>query len=103
MTLWGAILLASVLVFSWKILGFLVPQSVLRHPLAARVASLLTVALLAALLGVQGFTVGGEIQFDARVAALVVAAVLLHFRAPFIVMVVAASATAAIMRVFLGF
>ena len=103
MTLWGAILLSSVLVFSWTILGFLVPQSVLRHPLAARVASLLTVALLAALLGVQGFTVGGEIQFDARVAALVVAAVLLHFRAPFIVMVVAASATAAILRLFLGF
>jgi hypothetical protein len=103
MTLWTAILSASLLVFSWKILGYMVPQSVLRHPLASRVASLLTVALLAALLGVQGFTTGGEIVLDARGPALIVAAVLLYFRAPFIVMVVAASATAALIRLFLGF
>jgi hypothetical protein len=103
MSLWGAILGASLLVFSWKIFGYLVPQSVLRHPLAARVASLLTVALLAALLGVQGFTSGGQILVDARVPALFVAAVLLYFRAPFIVMVVAASAAAALIRFFLGF
>ena len=103
MNLWGAIIGASLLVFSWKMLGYLVPQSVLRHPLAARVASLLTVALLAALLGVQGFTSGGEILLDARLPALVVAAILLYLRAPFIVMVVAASATAALIRLFLGF
>lgn len=103
MTLWGAILISSLLVFSWKALGYLVPQSALRHPLASRVASLLTVALLAALLGVQGFTDGGEIRLDAKLPALIVAAVLLYFRVPFIVMVIAAAATAAVIRAFLGF
>jgi hypothetical protein len=102
-TLWSGILIGSALVFSWKILGYLVPQSVLNHPVVSRVASLLTVALLAALLGVQGLTDGGEVTFDARIPALAVSAVLLYFRAPFIVMVAAAAATAAIIRMFLGF
>ncbi len=101
-TLWSGILIGSALVFSWKILGYLVPQSVLNHPVVSRVASLLTVALLAALLGVQGLTDGGEVAFDARIPALAVAAVLLYFRAPFIVMVAAAAATAALIRMFLG-
>lgn len=99
-TVWGAILIASVLVFSWKILGYLVPQSVLNHPVVSRVASLLTVALLAALLGVQGLTGGGQITIDARIPALGVAAILLYLRAPFIVMVAAAAATAALIRLF---
>ena len=99
-TVCGAILIASVLVFSWKILGYLVPQSVLNHPVVSRVASLLTVALLAALLGVQGLTGGGQITIDARIPALGVAAILLYLRAPFIVMVAAAAATAALIRLF---
>lgn len=101
-TLWSGILIGSALVFSWKILGYLVPESVLNHPVVSRVASLLTVALLAALLGVQGLTDAGEVTFDARIPALVVAAVLLYFRAPFIVMVAAAAATAALIRMLLG-
>ncbi|MEY4639940.1 MAG: hypothetical protein RLY13_938 [Actinomycetota bacterium] len=101
MTLWTGILIASALVFSWKILGFMVPSSVLNHPTISRIASLLTVALLAALLGVQGVVADSQIVFDARVPALGVAALLLWMRAPFMVMVAAAALVAALIRLFL--
>ncbi|BDS50343.1 AzlD domain-containing protein [Rhodoluna lacicola] len=102
MTLWLGILIASAAVYSWKLLGFLVPSSVLNNPKISRIANLLTVALLAALLGVQGLTGSGEIQFDARIPALGLAAVLLYFRAPFVVMVAASAALAALIRLFFG-
>ena len=102
MTLWLGILIASAAVYSWKILGFMVPSSVLNNPTISRIANLLTVALLAALLGVQGLTGGGEIEFDARVPAIGVAAVLLYFRAPFVVMVAASAIVAALIRLFFG-
>jgi hypothetical protein len=102
MTLWIGILIASVAVYSWKILGYMVPSSVLNNPSISRIASLLTVALLSALLGVQGLTSGGEIVFDARIPALGVAAVLLYFRAPFVVMVAASALVAALFRLFFG-
>jgi hypothetical protein len=45
-------------------------------------------------------TSGSQIIFDARIPALAVAALLLRFKAPFIVMVAAAAAVAALIRVF---
>lgn len=103
MNIWFAIFLASVAVYSWKILGYLVPSSVLNNPKISRIANLLTVALLAALLGVQGFTGQGQIEFDARVPALAVAAIFLYLRAPFVVMVAASSLVAALLRLWFGF
>lgn len=102
MTLWLGILLASLAVYSWKILGFMVPSSILNNPTVSRIANLLTVALLAALLGVQGLTAGGEIILDARIPAIGVAAILLYFRAPFVVMVAASALVAALIRFFFG-
>jgi hypothetical protein len=58
----------------------------------------MTVALLFALFAVQAFTSGRALAFDARVAAVAVAAVLLWRRAPFIVVVVAAAGVAAALR-----
>lgn len=102
MTLWLGILLASLAVYSWKILGFMVPSSILNNPTVSRIANLLTVALLAALLGVQGLTAGGEIVMDARIPAIGVAAILLYFRAPFVIMVAASALVAALIRFFFG-
>ena len=102
MSVWVGILIASAAVYSWKLLGFLVPSSVLKHPTISRIANLLTVALLAALLGVQGLTGGGQIEFDARIPALGVAGILLYLRAPFVVMVAAAALVAALLRLFFG-
>ncbi|MFM6966305.1 MAG: AzlD domain-containing protein [Rhodoluna sp.] len=98
MSLWLGIFLGATAVFSWKIFGYLVPHTVLDNPRISRIASLLTVALLSALTGVQMLTGGGHIQFDARIPALALAAILLRFKAPFIVMVAAAAAMSALLR-----
>ena len=81
-----------------KVTGSLVPPRLLEAPRPARIADLLTVALLAALVAVQTLGVGEAIVVDARVPAVLVAAGLLLLRAPFLVVVVAAAAVAAALR-----
>ena len=98
MTVWQIILVASIAVLALKLLGYLVPPSIIEKPTPARVANLLTVALLSALVAVQTLAVGQSIQLDARVPALLVAAVLFALRVPFIVVIIAAAATAAMIR-----
>ncbi|CAB4634593.1 unannotated protein [freshwater metagenome] len=98
MTLWTTILVASAVVLGTKLLGYLVPASVAAHPRIQRISDVLTVALLASLVVTQTVANGGAIVVDARVAALVVGAVLLRIRAPFIVVVMAAAAVAAALR-----
>lgn len=93
-----AILLASAAVYSWKFFGFLVPERFLEKPVVSRIAALLTVALLSALMATQALTKDGQIVFDARIASMGVAALLLKFKAPFLVVVAAAAATAALLR-----
>ena len=95
---WLAILAASAVVFAIKLVGHLVPTHWLADARVARTASLVTVALLSALVAVQTLTSGYHVMLDARVPALVVAAVALALRAPFIVVVVAAALTAAGLR-----
>ena len=101
MTVWQIILLASIAVLALKLLGYVVPASVLEKPMPARIAGLLTVAMLSALIVVQTLGAGQAIVVDARLPALVVAAALLAVRAPFIVVVAAAAVTAALIRAFL--
>ncbi|MET4705025.1 AzlD domain-containing protein [Frigoribacterium sp. UYMn621] len=98
MTLWLIVIIASLTCLSLKIAGYLVPASFLEKPAPARVANLLTVALLAALIAVQTLGAGSRIVFDARLPAVAVAALLLALRVPFIVVVIAAAATAALIR-----
>lgn len=105
MTIWLGILLGSIAVYSWKVIGAMLPTSALNHPVVSRIANLITVALLAALVGVQGFTSSVDsvstIEFDARVPAILVAVGLLALRAPFIVVVAAAAAVSALLRFFI--
>jgi hypothetical protein len=98
MSLWIGLLIASVAVYSWKFLGSIVPKTALDNPKVAKTAGLLTIALLAALTGVQMLTDGSEIVFDARIPALAIAAVLLALRVPFVVMVAVAAAAAGLIR-----
>ena len=62
------------------------------------VLDLVAVPLLAALIFVQTLGDGRRLVVDARVPALAVAAVLVWRRAPFLVVVLAAAATAALLR-----
>ncbi len=98
MTVWHVILLASIAVLALKLAGYLVPPSLLERPTPARVANLLTVALLAALTATQTLESAGGIVLDARAPAVLLAAVLYAMRVPFIVVVIAAAALAALIR-----
>ena len=95
---WAAILVGAAGCYLWKIAGLSVPDRVLEHPAVERVADLLPVALLSALIGVQVLGSGQSLEVDARLLGLGVAVVALLLRAPFIVVVLAAAATAALAR-----
>lgn len=95
---WVAVLAASAVCFGLKAAGYLAPAHWLERPRVVRVAGLVTVGLLAALIAVQTFGAGRALVVDARLAAVIVAALALWRRAPFIVVVVLAAATAALLR-----
>jgi len=95
---WVAVLVGAAVVFAIKLVGHLVPEHWLAEPRVARTASLVTVALLSALVAVQAVAQGQALVADARLPALAVAAVALALRAPFVVVVVLAAATAALLR-----
>jgi len=59
---------------------------------------LLPVALLAALAAVQTFASGTQLVLDARVAGVGAAVLAILLRAPFLVVVAVAAATAALVR-----
>lgn len=98
MNLWFWVILASVLCLAQKLLGYLVPSKALENPRVAYTAGGVTVGLLAALVVTQTFAAGSSLTIDARLGAVVVAAIALWLRAPFIVVVILGAATAALLR-----
>lgn len=98
MTLWHVILLASAATLALKLAGHVVPAGFLERERPARIADLLTVALLAALIAVQTLGAGQSLVVDARVPAVIVAAALYAVRTPFIVVVAVAALVAAGIR-----
>ncbi|MFM7030354.1 MAG: AzlD domain-containing protein [Micrococcales bacterium] len=99
---WLAILVGSGAVYSWKILGYVLPKRVANNREVVVFAGKLTIALLAALTAVETFVSGQAIVIDSRLAALAVAALLYWRKAPFIVAVAVAAAVAALLRHVLG-
>jgi hypothetical protein len=100
MTVWHVILVATAATLGLKLAGHLVPAGFLERERPARIADLLTVALLAALIAVQTLGDGQALTVDARVPAVIVAAALYAVRTPFIVVVAVAAAVAAGIRFF---
>jgi hypothetical protein len=98
MTIWWAVLVGSVGCYLLKLAGMSVPSRVLDHPVVERIADLIPVALLAALVGVQVFASSGSLVIDARLAGLAFALVALLLRAPFLVVVFGAALVAALVR-----
>lgn len=96
---WLALGLAALGCYLFKLVGMSLPSHWLDEPRVLRVATLLPVALLAALVAVQAFGSGRALVLDARAAGLAVAVVAVLLRAPFLLVVVLAAATAAIVRV----
>jgi branched-subunit amino acid transport protein len=96
--IWWAVLVTAVGCYLLKLAGLSVPPRVLERPLIERIADLIPVALLAALVAVQVFAQGHDLVLDARALGLGVAVVLLVLRAPFLVVVFGAALAAALVR-----
>ena len=99
MTLWVLVIATVVGCYLLKLAGYLVPERVLDHGPTRRAVELLPVALLAALVVVEAVANGRHYDIDGpRLAGLAVGAVAVSRKAPFLVIVVAAADTAAVLR-----
>ena len=96
--MWLAVLAGAAGCYLCKLAGLSVPQRVLDDPRTQRVAALLPVALLAALAATQTLTTDQHLVLDARAAAIGVAGAAVLLRAPFVLVVALAAATAALLR-----
>jgi branched-subunit amino acid transport protein len=94
-----AVLVTSLLAWLQKYVGHLVPRRWVEGERVSRAAALLPVALLAGLIAVSTLSTSDGISVDARVAGLAAAFVALVLRAPFLLVLVVAAATAALLRV----
>lgn len=84
--------------YALKLAGTLLPERLVRDQRVALMATLIPVALIASLIALQTITVGHGFRIDARLAGVGVAAVAVICRAPFIVVVLGAALTAAVIR-----
>jgi len=98
MTLWAAVLAASLGCYGLKLAGLSLPEQVLQNPTVDRVSSLLPVALLATLIATQTFSTGHHLTVDARTGGLTAAICAQLLRAPFLVVVGSAAAVTALIR-----
>ncbi|MGQ3382738.1 AzlD domain-containing protein [Glutamicibacter sp. TV12E] len=89
---------ACLAAYAIKLCGYFVPRKVLDSPIMTRVASTLTIALLASLVTVNAFTSGQELVIDARIGALAAAMIALFFKAPYLVVVLAGALAAILLR-----
>ncbi len=98
MSTWIGIGIACLVAYVTKLLGYLVPETVLDSPPIRNGSAAATVGLLTALVVANTFASGQQLVLDARVVALVAAAVALTLRVPFIGVVVVGTLAAALAR-----
>ncbi len=98
--MWLAIIATAVGCYLLKLAGLSVPSRVLDQPLVRRLADLIPVALLGALVAVQAFSTGQHLTIDARVLGVAAGMAALLARAPFLVVVVVAALTTALLRLW---
>jgi branched-subunit amino acid transport protein len=99
MNLWALTLATIGGCYALKLAGYVVPERVLEHAGVRRLVELVPVALLAALVVVEAVANGRHVEWDtARLAGFGVGAVAVWRRAPFLVVVIAAALTAALLR-----
>jgi len=96
--IWTGVLIASAACYGLKLAGLSLPQRWLQNARIQRTVPLIPVALLAALIATQTFATRQHLVLDVRAAALAVAVVAVVLRAPFLVVVAVAAATAALLR-----
>jgi branched-subunit amino acid transport protein len=95
---WAGVLGGALGCYLLKLAGLSVPERVLEGRRVQRIAGLLPVALLAALIATQTFSSGRTLRLDARAVGLAAAAAAVLLRAPFLVVVAVAAVTSALLR-----
>jgi branched-subunit amino acid transport protein len=96
--MWAGIVVACVACYALKLAGLSLPEPLLQDARVQRTIPLVPIALLAALIATNTFSTGHHLVLDVRAAALGVAIVAVLLRAPFLVVVASAAATAALLR-----
>ena len=96
--IWAGVLVACASCYVLKLAGLSLPARLLQDARVQRTVPLVPIALLAALVATQTFSTGQHLVVDVRAAALGVALVAVLLRAPFLVVVASATATAALLR-----
>ena len=95
--LWLGVLGTSSIAFLLKFAGHSIPEKYLTNPRMLRINTLIPIALLSALVGVQTLTEKGKWIIDQRLAGVAVALIALSLKAPYFVVVVSAAVTSAIL------
>jgi hypothetical protein len=95
---WWAVLALCASAYALKALGLVLADRIPPRVLAGGALDVVVVPVIAALILIQTLDGGREIVLDARLPALLVAAILIARRAPILVIVLAAGATAALLR-----
>ena len=93
--LWIGVLGTSAIAFTLKYLGHSIPEKYLTNPRMLRINTLIPIALLSALVGVQTITEKGKWVIDQRLAGVAVALIALSLKAPYFVVVISAAITSA--------
>jgi branched-subunit amino acid transport protein len=95
--LWIGVIGTSAIAFLLKYLGHSVPEKYLTNPRMLRINTLIPIALLSALVGVQTITQDGKWSIDQRLAGVSVAVIALALKAPYFVVVISAAITSAVL------
>ena len=98
---WAAVVAAAVACYALKLAGLVLPERWLQNRRVQRTVTLIPIGLLAALIATGTFATGQRLVIDVRAVSLLVAVAAVLLRAPFLVTVAAACATAALLRLLL--
>lgn len=98
---WTVVWLLAAGVAAQRLAGMFAGRALLaRVPALARLASLIPAAVVAAVIVQLTVASGKSLEFDPRLAGMAVAGVLVWRRAPFVVVIVAAAAVTALLRLW---
>jgi len=95
---WWPVIALSGAAYGFKLLGLVLGDRLHADTVQCWSLEIVVVPLLAALILVQTLATGRAFALDARAPAMLVAALLVWRRAPFVVVALAAAATAALLR-----
>ncbi len=95
---WGFVLALAATAYGFKVLGLVLVGDRQLPPVLDRCLALIPAALIAAIVVKDTFSVGQQLQVDARVAGVAAAAVAAWRKAPLIAIIVIGAAVTAAVR-----